>query len=102
MAIARAMLKGAPILAWDEATSALDSHTEVSIMSSMKEMAIGRTSLVIAHRLSTVMVRCGNRSIECMFSCIFIDSSIFIEIKLIELNERCFTYILLCLLFAGC
>ena len=56
MAIARAMLKAAPVLAWDEATSALDSHTEVSIMSSMNEMAVGRTSLVIAHRLSTVMV----------------------------------------------
>ncbi len=57
VAIARAILKNAPILIWDEATSSLDSQTEVNIMSSLKDMAVNRTSLVIAHRLSTVMVR---------------------------------------------
>lgn len=54
IAIARAILKGSPILLFDEATSALDSHSEQAILSAMREVAQRHTSLVIAHRLSTV------------------------------------------------
>ena len=53
VAIARVILKGAPILLFDEATSALDTHTEKEIQANLKEVSVGRTTLVIAHRLST-------------------------------------------------
>lgn len=55
VAIARAILKGSPILVFDEATSSLDSHSEKAILTALKEVAKGHTSLVIAHRLSTVV-----------------------------------------------
>nr|XP_057919030.1 iron-sulfur clusters transporter ABCB7, mitochondrial [Doryrhamphus excisus] len=55
VAIARAILKNPPILLYDEATSSLDSITEENILSSMKEMVKERTSVFIAHRLSTVV-----------------------------------------------
>ncbi len=55
VAIARVILKGAPILLFDEATSALDTHTEKEIQANLKEVSTGRTTLVIAHRLSTVV-----------------------------------------------
>ncbi len=54
VAIARAILKDAPVLVLDEATSALDSESESLIQSALTELMKGRTSLVIAHRLSTV------------------------------------------------
>lgn len=54
VAIARAFLKDAPILVLDEATSALDSETENCIQKSFDELALGRTTLAIAHRLSTL------------------------------------------------
>ena len=55
IAIARAMLKNAPILLLDEATSSLDSETERQVQGALKELMQGRTTLVIAHRLSTVL-----------------------------------------------
>lgn len=55
IAIARVLLKGAPILIFDEATSALDSNAEAAILTAMREVSSGHTSLVIAHRLSTVV-----------------------------------------------
>ena len=54
LAIARAVLKDAPVLILDEATSALDNESEAAIQASLDSAAVGRTTLVIAHRLSTV------------------------------------------------
>jgi len=54
LAIARALLKNAPILILDEATSALDSESEALVQSALHNLMTGRTVLVIAHRLSTV------------------------------------------------
>ena len=55
IAIARAMLKDAPILLLDEATSALDTASEQKVQEALNQLMKGRTSLVIAHRLSTIM-----------------------------------------------
>jgi ATP-binding cassette, subfamily B, heavy metal transporter len=55
VAIARTILKRAPILVFDEATSSLDSKSEQAILAALKEIAEGHTSLVIAHRLSTII-----------------------------------------------
>ncbi|MGE0750487.1 MAG: ABC transporter ATP-binding protein/permease [Variibacter sp.] len=55
VAIARTILKGPPILLLDEATSALDSYTEKEIQDALDRVSRGRTTLVIAHRLSTVI-----------------------------------------------
>jgi ATP-binding cassette subfamily B protein len=70
IAIARAMLKDAPILVLDEATSALDSESEVLIQQALWELMRGRTAVVVAHRLSTIqkmdriVVLDGGRIIE--------------------------------------
>lgn len=55
LAIARAMLKNAPILLLDEATSALDTDSERHIQQSLNELMKGRTTIMVAHRLSTVI-----------------------------------------------
>ena len=55
VAIARTILKQPAILLFDEATSALDTHTEKEIQKSLREVSADRTTLVIAHRLSTVI-----------------------------------------------
>lgn len=54
LAIARALIKNAPILILDEATSALDNESEAQVQASLERLMAGRTTLVIAHRLSTV------------------------------------------------
>jgi ATP-binding cassette subfamily B protein len=70
VAIARALLKNPRILIFDEATSALDSRSERAIQAELERISQGRTTLVIAHRLSTVMdadqilVLAGGRAIE--------------------------------------
>jgi ATP-binding cassette subfamily B protein len=54
LSIARMFLKNPPILILDEATSALDTETEAAIQKSLAELSVGRTTLVIAHRLTTI------------------------------------------------
>src|SRR6185437_11404312 len=54
LAIARAILKNAPVLILDEATSALDSESESLVQAALTNLMVGRTVVVIAHRLSTV------------------------------------------------
>ena len=54
ISIARIFLKNPPILILDEATSALDSVTEAKIQETFEKLAVGRTTIIIAHRLSTV------------------------------------------------
>src|SRR5690606_354231 len=70
IAIARVLLKNAPILVLDEATSALDSEIEAAIQESLSELMAGKTVIAIAHRLSTIaamdrlVVMDGGRIVE--------------------------------------
>ena len=70
LAIARAILKDAPILLLDEATSALDAESERAVQDALDHLMLGRTTLVIAHRLATVraadriLVMDGGRIVE--------------------------------------
>jgi ABC-type transport system involved in Fe-S cluster assembly fused permease/ATPase subunit len=61
VSLSRAMLKNAPILMCDEATSALDTRTEASVMGALKRLAEDRTTMLIAHRLSTVQAADGKK-----------------------------------------
>lgn len=61
ISIARAVLKNPPVLILDEATSSVDNETEAAIQRSLEKIAIGRTTIIIAHRLSTV------RNADCIF-----------------------------------
>jgi ATP-binding cassette subfamily B protein len=54
IALARAFLKNAPVLILDEPTSAVDMRTEAGIMEAMERLMVGRTSFMIAHRLTTL------------------------------------------------
>ena len=54
IAIARALLKDAPVLILDEPTSALDADTEASVLDALERLMAGRTTIIIAHRLSTI------------------------------------------------
>jgi ATP-binding cassette subfamily B protein/subfamily B ATP-binding cassette protein MsbA len=54
IAIARALLKDAPVLVLDEPTSALDAATEASVLEALERLMAGRTTIIIAHRLSTI------------------------------------------------
>lgn len=61
ISIARAVLKNPPVLILDEATSSVDNETEAAIQRSLEKIVVGRTTIVIAHRLSTV------RNADCIF-----------------------------------
>ncbi|MBD4380804.1 ATP-binding cassette domain-containing protein, partial [Xanthomonas citri pv. citri] len=54
IAVARAVLKDAPILVLDEATSALDTKSERLVQAALEDLMVGRSSLIVAHRLSTI------------------------------------------------
>ena len=54
LAIARAVLKDAPVLVLDEATSNVDNETEAALQRSIEKLSVNRTTIIIAHRLSTV------------------------------------------------
>ena len=69
IAIARAILKDAPILVLDEATSALDSESEALIQKSLETLMKNRTSIVIAHRAFTCQYSQYDRSDKCGACC---------------------------------
>jgi len=84
ISIARALMKNAPILILDDSVSAVDTKTEKTILENLRETRAGKTTILIAHRISTI---------EQMDKIVFIDDGKLVDIgKHEELYERCPSY----------
>jgi ATP-binding cassette, subfamily B (MDR/TAP), member 7 len=82
VSIARAMLKNAPVLCCDEATSSLDSKTEANIMESLQALSHGRSTLIIAHRVSNLTIFIMSSLFDSLLTNIILITLIFLLITL--------------------